>query len=130
MNFESRPVLWTGRVVTALVVAFLLMDAATKLIPIDAVVQGMREAGIPLERAQHIGLTVLVCAVLYALPRTAVLGAVLITGFLGGAMAAHLRDAGPLWPHNLTVLAIGALAWAGLYLRDPRLRALFPYRND
>ena len=59
MNFESRPVLWTGRVVTALVVAFLLMDAATKLIPIDAVVQGMREAGIPLERAQHIGLTVL-----------------------------------------------------------------------
>lgn len=130
MNFESRPVLWTGRVVTALVVAFLLMDAATKLIPIDAVVQGMREAGIPLERAQHIGLTVLVCAVLYAIPRTAVLGAVLITGFLGGAMAAHLRDAGPLWPHNLIVLAIGALAWAGLYLRDPRLRALFPYRND
>jgi hypothetical protein len=68
--------------------------------------------------------------VLYAIPRTAVLGAVLITGFLGGAMAAHLTDAGPLWPHNLIVLAIGALAWVGLYLRDPRLRALFPYRND
>jgi hypothetical protein len=59
-----------------------------------------------------------------------VLGAVLITGFLGGAMAAHLRDDGPLWPHNLIVFVIGALAWAGLYLRDPRLRALFPYRSD
>jgi hypothetical protein len=130
MNFESKPVLWTGRVVTVLVVAFLLMDATTKLIPIDAVAEGMKQAGIPLERARYIGLTVLLCAVLYAIPRTAVLGAVLITGFLGGAMAAHLTDAGPLWPHNLIVLAIGALAWVGLYLRDPRLRALFPYRND
>jgi hypothetical protein len=130
MNFESKPVLWTGRVVTVLVVAFLLMDATTKLIPIDAVAEGMKQAGIPLERARYIGLTVLLCAVLYAIPRTAVLGVVLITGFLGGAMAAHLTDAGPLWPHNLIVLAIGALAWVGLYLRDPRLRALFPYRND
>jgi hypothetical protein len=130
MNFESKPVLWTGRVVTVLVVAFLLMDATTKLIPIDAVAEGMKQAGIPLERARYIGLTVLLCAALYAIPRTAVLGAVLITGFLGGAMAAHLTDAGPLWPHNLIVLAIGALAWTGLYLRDPRLRALFPYRND
>jgi hypothetical protein len=130
MTFDSKPVLWTGRIITVLVVAFLLMDAATKLIPIDAVAEGMKQAGIPLERARYIGLTVLACAVLYAIPRTAVLGAVLITGFLGGAMAAHLRDDGPLWPHNLIVFAIGALAWAGLYLRDPRLRALFPYRND
>lgn len=130
MTFDSKPVLWAGRVITVLVVAFLLMDATTKLIPIDAVVEGMKQAGIPLERAQYIGLTVLVCAVLYAVPRTAVFGAVLITGFLGGAMAAHLTDAGPLWPHNLFVVGIGALAWAGLYLRDPRLRALFPYRND
>ena len=129
MTFDSKPVLWTGRVITALVVAFLLMDAATKLIPIDAVVEGMKEAGIPLGRARYIGLTVLLCAVLYAIPRTAVLGAVLITGFLGGAMAAHLRDAGPLWPHNLLVFAIGALAWAGLYLRDPRLRAMLPLRR-
>lgn len=129
MTFDGKPALWTGRVITALVVAFLLMDAATKLIPIDAVVEGMKQAGIPLERARYIGLTVLLCSVLYAIPRTAVLGAVLITGFLGGAMAAHLRDAGPLWPHNLLVFAIGALAWAGLYLRDPRLRTMLPLRR-
>ncbi len=125
--FDTKAALWTGRVMSGVMTLLFIVDGVTKLIPIQPVVAGMKEAGIALELARPIGLAVLVPAVLYAIPQTAVLGAVLLTGFLGGAMAAHLRDTTPQLPHDLFILLLGILTWLGLWLRQPRLRALMPW---
>lgn len=110
--------LWTGRTITALTVAFLLFDGMIKVLRTDAAMQGTAQLGYPEGAVPWIGLALLAGTVLYAIPRTAVLGAVLVTGYLGGAVATQVRVA-PAW--LLFPVAIGVLAWAGLVLRDGRL---------
>jgi hypothetical protein len=126
----SNAALWTGRVMSALVVLFLIFDATIKLIPIQPVIDTMAQLGYPgtVALARGIGIVEVVCIVLYAWPRTSVLGAILLTGLFGGAIATHLRVGSPVFTHLLFGLYLGLLAWGGLYLRDPRVRAMIPFR--
>ncbi len=119
--------LWTGRMLTTLAVLFLLFDAVGKLVMPAWVVQAFVQLGVPTSRGAGIGILLLICTVLYAIPRTAILGAVLLTGFLGGAVAIHIRAGSPLFETDSPVL-LGLLVWAGIYLRDDRLRKLVPLR--
>ena len=120
-----KPMLWTGRVIVVLAVLFFLFDGGMKLImpAMVAKVTGWH-AGVVV----GLGITLLVSTVLYAIPRTSVLGAILITGYLGGAVATNLFLKAPVFYIVLAVI-YGVLLWAGLYLRDPQLRALFPVRH-
>jgi len=124
--------LWAGRIMSGLVVAFLIFDGGIKLAPLAVVTETMQQLGYSgsPELARGLGVLTLVIALLYALPRTSVLGAILLTGLLGGAMATHLRVGSPLFSHLLFGLYLGLLAWGGLYLRDPRLRRLIPLHLD
>ena len=126
-GIRSKPVLWSGRLLSGLAVAFLALDGALKLIPLPIVTETMARLGWPADvaTARMLGLLLLGATLLYALPRTAMLGAVLLTGYLGGAVATHLRIGSPLFSHVLFGVYIGAILWAGLWLRDPRLRAFF-----
>jgi hypothetical protein len=123
--------LWTGRVLSGLVVLFLVFDGAIKLVPIQPVTDTMMQLGYPGDPSlmRGLGVLTLLCAAFYAWPRTAVLGAVLLTGLLGGAMATHLRAGSPLFSHLLFGAYLGLIAWGGLYLRDPKLRRLLPFRR-
>ena len=123
--------LWIGRVLSGVVVFFLLMDGVIKLVPLAAVTETMQQLGYSgsVAQARGLGVLTLICAVLYAIPRSSVLGAILLTGLLGGAMATHLRIDSPLFSHLLFGLYVGLMAWGGLYLRDPALRALLPVRR-
>jgi len=114
---------------SGLTVLFLLMDGVTKLMMIGPVVEATNGLGYPLGLVRPIGIIALVCAVLYAIPRTVVLGAILTTGLLGGAIASKMRLEEPLFSQVLFGVYVGVLAWGGLYLRDGRLRALFPMRR-
>jgi DoxX-like family len=127
----SRKTLWTGRILSGLVVLFLLVDAGFKLIkPLPApAVQAFAQLGYPIGLAGGIGILLLGCVALYLIPRTSVLGAILLTGYLGGAVASHVRVGDPWFSHALFPVYIGLLVWGGLYLRDPRLRALIPVRS-
>lgn len=113
---------------TGLVGVFLAFDAAIKLVPIQPVLDSFQALGFPAGVARPIGLLELVILVLYLVPRTSVLGAVLLTGVMGGAIASHVRIEDPLFSHTLFGVYLGALAWLGLWLRDDRLRALMPLR--
>ena len=123
--FVSKKKLWTSRIMSGLVVLFLIFDGVTKLMTINAVVEGMRKLGYPVPLAPVIGTILLICVVLYVIPRTAPLGAILLTGYLGGAVASQLRIGMPLLGYTLFPIYVAALAWGGLYLRDSRVRALF-----
>ena len=127
----SNKALWAGRILSGLVVLFLLMDAGFKLVkPLPAAaVQAFGQLGYPVGLAAGIGILLLACVVLYAVPRTSVLGAILLTGYLGGAVASHVRVGDPWFSHALFPVYIGTLIWGGLYLRDERLRALIPWRS-
>lgn len=129
---SSRGMLWTGRVFSALVVLFLIFDSVIKLVPLPIVTETMRELGYPAtaELARGLGILLLICTALYVWPRTALLGAVLLTGYLGGAIATHLRIGSPLFSHVFFGVYLGLLIWGGVYLRDAELRALFPFRRD
>jgi hypothetical protein len=113
-----------GQVVTVLISAFLLFDAVIHLLALEPVVESFRELGFPPGQAFAIGLVELGCLVLYLVPRTAVLGAVLLTGYLGGAVCAHLRVESPLLSTTLFPVYVGIAVWAGLYLRNGVVRAL------
>jgi len=113
-----------GIAVSALPVSFLLFDCVIKLIKIQPVVESFAQLGYPDTLARGVGLLELACLALYLLPRTAILGAILLTGFLGGAIATHLRIADPLFSHTLFPAYVGVLVWGGLLLRDDTLRAL------
>jgi hypothetical protein len=126
----SNASLWAGRIMTGLAVAFLVFDALVKFTTMQAVVDASNQLGIPLHVNPGIGVLLLVCVALYAFPRTAVLGAILLTGYLGGAVAMHMRVGNPLFTHLLFPTYVGGLIWGGLYLRDRRLRALIPLRTD
>ena len=125
----SNMAIWAGRILSGLVVLFLVFDGAIKLVPIDAVTESLTELGYPVDLARGLGVLVLVCTILYVNPRTAVLGAILLTGLLGGAIATHLRVGSPLFTHLLFGAYLGVMAWGGLFLRDERVRALIPLRR-
>ncbi len=117
-----------GRAMSGLVIAFFILDAAMKLPPLQPVVDTMAQLGWPNDAAtaRTLGLIMLGSVLLYAYPPTALLGAILITGYLGGAVATHARIGSPLFTHTLFGVYVGVLAWAGLWLRSPALRALLP----
>jgi hypothetical protein len=123
----TRPITTLARVgvvVSALPVLFLTFDALIKLILIDPVVTSMGELGYPVALARVIGALELVCLLVYVVPRTSIVGAILLTGFLGGAIASHLRIESPLFTHTLFGTYVGLMIWAGLILRHSTLRAL------
>ena len=122
----SKRVLWTGRVLSALPILLLLFSAVMKLMRLPAVVQGFAHYGYPESLIVVIGLLELACTIIYAIPRTAMLGAILTTAYLGGATATNVRVGDLSW---IVTVILGVLVWAGLYARDTRLRALLPLRN-
>lgn len=125
----SNPAMWAGRVISGVLIAFLLFDAAIKLVPLQVVVDTTAALGFPPELARTLGVLTLACTALYAWPRTSILGAILLTGYLGGAIAIHLRIGNPLFSHTLFGVYLGLMVWGGLYLRDPQLRAMIPFRR-
>ena len=125
----SKTARWAGRVISALPVLFLLMDAVMKLIKLAPVVEATVKIGWPESLIIPLGIVLLVCTILYVIPSTSVLGAILLTGYLGGAVATHLRIGDPLFTHILFPVYLGVLLWLGLYLRDARLRVLVPIRS-
>lgn len=118
---------WTGRIMTGAAVAFLLFDTVIKLLRLDPAVEGTIQLGYPAESVMAIGLIELLCLAAYVFPRTAIPGAVLLTGYLGGAVATHVRVGSPLLTHILFPIYVAVLVWGGLYLRDGRLRALLTH---
>ncbi|UVK39694.1 DoxX family protein [Mesorhizobium sp. AR10] len=125
----STAALWTGRVLGAIIVLFMIFDGVIKLPPLDVVTQTMVPLGWPADAnvARLLGIVGLISIALYALPRTSALGAILLTGYLGGAIATNMRIGSPLFSHTLFGVYLGIILWGGLYLRDPRVRALIPF---
>ena len=117
---------WAGRIVSGLVTAFLLFDAVIHVLELPFAVEGTTQLGYPASSVFTIGVAELVCLLLYVVPRTSVLGAILLTGYLGGAVATHLRVGNPLLGYTFFPFYVGALLWGGLYLRNERLRAVVP----
>jgi hypothetical protein len=118
--------LWAGRTMSALVVIALAADGTMQLVAPAQVAGMLQETGFAMDLTRIVGPIILACALLYALPATAVLGAILVTGFLGGAICAHVRIGELGSPPELISLLLGALTWGGLYAREPRVRALLP----
>jgi len=125
----SKGRLWTGRIMSALPALFLFVDGVGKLVKPAPVVQGTVQLGYPESVLVGLLIVLLSCTVLYVIPRTAILGAILLTGYLGGAIATHVRVGSPLFSHILFPVYLAVLLWGGLYLRDERLRALIPFRR-
>ena len=128
---QPRYALWAGWTLSSLSVAFCLMDGVMKLLHPQFVIDATRQIGWRADPVTLValGAILLVSTALYALPRTAVLGAILLTGYLGGAVAAHARHADPLLTHDLFGAYLGILVWGGLWFRDSRVRALIPFRR-
>jgi hypothetical protein len=128
---SSKAARCAGYIMSALVILFLLFDGGIKLVPLEIVTETSAQIGLPADAAfaRMLGVLTLIGVVLYAVPRTAVLGAILLTGYMGGAMATHLRIGSPLFSHVLFGFYLGVLIWGGLYLRDERLRRLIPFRS-
>ena len=122
---RAGAMVWAGRVIRGVVSLFLLLDGGLRVAHFAPYVEGLTQFGYPQSLATPIGLTLVVATVLYVIPRTAVLGAILVTGYLGGAAATHVRIENPWYGF---AVALGVLAWLGLYLRDARVRALLPLR--
>jgi hypothetical protein len=125
----SRAQLWTGRGLSAFILLLLAFDTMFKLMQAPEAIKGTAELGYPAHSVLVIGVLELICVVAYLIPRTAVLGAVLLTGYLGGAIATHVRLGNPLFTHVLFPVYVAAFIWGGLYLRDRGLRALLPFRR-
>lgn len=119
-----------GVVLSTLAVLFLALDAAMKLLAMPFVLEASAQLGLPgsPEFARGLGAVLLACTVLYAWPRTAVIGAILLTGYLGGAIATHVRVSNPLLSHTLFGAYVALFVWGGLFLRDERVQALFGRR--
>jgi hypothetical protein len=124
----SKGMLWTGRILTAITFLFLALDGVMKLFKPAPVVEGTVQLGYPESVIVGLGIVLLVSTILYVIPRTAVLGAILLTGYLGGATATHVRVGGPLF-NILFPSIMGIMIWGGIYARDARLRALIPLRK-
>ena len=128
VNPVSKGRLWAGRIISALPALFLIVDGVMKLVKPAIVVETTVHLGYSESTIAPIGIVLLICTALYLFPRTSVLGAILLTGFLGGAVSTHVRAAEGVFPIVFPVI-VGALLWLGLYLRDDRLRSLVPWRN-
>ena len=115
---------WSGRILSGLTVLFLAFDAVTKIARASFSVEGTVQLGYPASTVVPIGIILLACVIVYVIPRTAPLGAILLTGYLGGAIATHVRVGNPLFTHELAPIYFAAILWTGLYLRDARVRAL------
>jgi hypothetical protein len=124
----SMKAVWTGRVISGLVVLFLLFDGVTKVLKVAPVLQASAQLGFPVSLIVAIGAVLLICTVIYAIPSTSILGAILLTGYLGGAVAIQARIGNPLF-ETLFPIIFGVLVWAGIFLRDNRLRTLIPLRK-
>ncbi len=118
--------LWAGRIMSAFVVIALVADATIQLFAPAQIASMLQETGFTIDLTRVLGPIILACAILYAIPATAVLGAILVTGFLGGAICAHVRIGELGSPPEMIALLLGAMTWVGLYARDPRIRAILP----
>lgn len=125
-TLNSHRAQWTGRIMSAFVVLALVADGTIQLFAPAQVASMLQETGFAMDLTRIVGPIILICVILYAIPATSVLGAILVTGFLGGAICAHVRigELGSL--PELISLLLGAMTWCGLYLRDPRIRAILP----
>jgi hypothetical protein len=126
---DNKKMVWAGRIMSGLATLFLLLDSVMKVIRARVAVEGTVQAGYPESTVVGIGLSLLVSTLLYAIPRTSVFGAILVTGYLGGAVATNVRVSAPLFSYILAPVYVGVLVWGGLYLRDERVRALIPVRR-
>ena len=117
---------WVGRIMSALVVIALAADGAVQLFAPARIASMLHETGFAMDLTRVVGPIILACAILYAIPATSVLGAILVTGFLGGAICAHVRIGELGSPPEIVSLLLGAMTWGGLYARDPRIRAILP----
>jgi hypothetical protein len=133
MNFHLAPdamnlprSLWAGRAMSAVVVIALAADGAIQLFAPAQIASMLQETGFAMDATRVVGPIILACAILYAIPATSVLGAILVTGFLGGAISAHIRIGELGSPPELISLLLGAMTWGALYARDPRIRAILP----
>jgi hypothetical protein len=133
MNLHQTPeiitphrALWGGRIMSAFVVIALVADGVIQLFAPAQIASMLQETGFAMDVTRVVGPIILACAILYAMPDTAVLGAILVTGFLGGAICAHVRIGELGSPPEIVSLLLGAMTWGGLYLRDPRIRAILP----
>jgi DoxX-like protein len=122
---RNMKLVWTGRVISVLVSLLFVWSAGMKLMALPSVIEGMGHLGLPASLMMPLGVIELSCVVVYLIPETAVIGAILFTGYLGGAIVTHLRLGEPVYMQVL----FGVLIWFGLWLRDPRLRKLIPWRK-
>jgi hypothetical protein len=129
ISMPSKGQLWAGRILSGLAVLFLLFDVTLKFIKPEAVIKGTTDLGYSVTQITPLAIVLLICTLLYVLPMTQVLGAILLTGYLGGAVATHVRHGDPLFSHILFPTYLGAFLWLGLYLRDPALRNFVPFRK-
>lgn len=129
---QSNVMLWAGRIITGVVILFMTFDVGVKLMEMDVVREAMLRLGYPeyLAGGRQIGVLEAICLILYVIPRTSVLGAILLTGIMGGAIASHLRIGDPLPTHTLFGFYLGLLIWGGIYLRNERLRQLIPVQRS
>jgi hypothetical protein len=127
-NSISKPKLWTSYVMSGLVILFMLFDSIMKFVKPTEVIEGTLALGYTEQHLPIIGTLGLISTLLYVFPRTSILGAILLTGYFGGAVATHLRLNNPLFTHILFTVYFGILIWGGLWLRNTKLRELFPVR--
>ena len=125
-TMTSHRSVWAGRIVSALVVIALVADATIQLFAPAQMASMLQETGFAMDSTRVVGSILLACVILYAIPATAVLGAILVTGFLGGAICAHVRIGELGSPPEIMCLLLGAMTWGGLYARDLRIRAVLP----
>lgn len=125
----TKAQLWSGRIISGLVIIFLVFDAVVKIVFLRDMPEASQQLGWSTEMATPLGVLLAVCTLLYAFPRTAFLGAILLTGYLGGAVATHMRIASPVFSHVLFGVYLGMAIWGGLYLRSPVLRDLMPWHR-
>ena len=125
----STPQLWTARTLSTLVILFMLFDSIIHLMKPAPVVDAFNRLGYPLSASVGIGILELLCLLAYAIPRTALLGAVLLTGLLGGAISTHVRAGSPVFEAYIFPAILALMIWGGVWLRDPRLRVIFPVRT-
>jgi hypothetical protein len=128
----SVAALWLGRILPSLAVLFLLFDGAIKLVPLGVVTETIDRIGYGSSEtlARSLGAITVICTLLYTMPPTSFVGAILLIGYLGGAIASHARIGSPLFTHILFGLYLGLMVWGGLWLRDARLRQLLPFNTS
>ena len=127
-GYGTKKVLWSGRIISDIVVLFTVFDGISKVVKESHVMQASAQLGFSVDAIEGIGIALLLCTLAYAIPRTAILGAILLTGYLGGAVASQVRIGSP-WSQTLLPVVFAVLVWAGVFLRDSRLRTLLPVRK-